>query len=780
MTPLLRFKFLLLFGFMALVTKPVLATHSSASGEISYRWSPIPTDSNRYEINVSLFDVNTPSAGLSNTQLLCVSSTCFPDSIYSLSSIMPPPGMRNPSGPLHAWKVFGRDDCLSPNVYGSANSAYHYSGFVSLPGRCPEYRFSISGDMRIGSDNLNTNVSFFFIDAFLNNWDGPNSSPQFTGPAEVGLCLNPGSNGLQYFDQGAQDLDQDSIVFKLASPLAVSSYAGLCGPGTIVPHYAGFNASNPIPGNPGLQLNPADGLCSINPTQQGNYWVRFEVEDWRFKASQAQWVHVGTSVRDLYIRVSPLCRPFNPNSMNLSSSASSYGGRTSYSASQVDSIINSYGINQIARDTSYGAQIPFYDTVSCLESSLPFELDVALLKSSIDPTDFRLVGPDSVPIPIVAVNYSGTGLFTDSLELVLHQAFNQEGNYLLQLRQGNDGNVLITQCGGELPEFSSILIPVAGCPVPPSPPQYQLNQVTTRDDLNLMLHWTAGPELQDPQAGQLFQSWTIYESENFGPWQIEAQLGDPYARRYEKDFGGSTAEIDSRNYRYKIELEYDGKAWGKTRACGNILLAKNNTVSTAQGESLYLSWNRYICLPPERTDYYMQFAKYDGGIHPNWDRPVIVTDTNAVISIPKSAGSGLFAVRIYARDRMNRLLPSESNWVLHSISIDPSQFAGAATSWIIPKIITPNGDGLNDNFFFIIPPADAGVQQITLRIYDRSGQLQFEDLAYQNRNNANLGWNGVNMNGQNMANGTYFYLISYQDPNTGNNVQIPGSVTVRR
>ena len=162
---------------------------------------------------------------------------------------------------------------------------------------------------------------------------------------------------------------------------------------------------------------------------------------------------------------------------------------------------------------------------------MPFKLDVALLKSSIDPTDFRLIGPDSVPVPIVAANYSGTGLFTDSLELVLHQAFNQEGNYLLQLRQGNDGNVLITQCGGELSELPSVLIPVAGCPIPPSPPQYQLNQVTTRDDLNLMLHWTAGPKLQDPQAGQLFQSWTIYESENFGPWQVEAQLSDPYTRR---------------------------------------------------------------------------------------------------------------------------------------------------------------------------------------------------------------------------------------------------------
>ncbi|MEC8616462.1 MAG: gliding motility-associated C-terminal domain-containing protein [Bacteroidota bacterium] len=72
----------------------------------------------------------------------------------------------------------------------------------------------------------------------------------------------------------------------------------------------------------------------------------------------------------------------------------------------------------------------------------------------------------------------------------------------------------------------------------------------------------------------------------------------------------------------------------------------------------------------------------------------------------------------------------------------------------IPNIITPNGDLNNDVFYThyaeIYP-------DVTLIVYNRWGRLVFEKSNYRND------WNGVKNNGTTLPDGTYFYILSFDN-----------------
>jgi len=67
----------------------------------------------------------------------------------------------------------------------------------------------------------------------------------------------------------------------------------------------------------------------------------------------------------------------------------------------------------------------------------------------------------------------------------------------------------------------------------------------------------------------------------------------------------------------------------------------------------------------------------------------------------------------------------------------------------IPNVFTPNGDGVNDTFY--IP--SKGIIEFDMKIYDRWGILLFESTS------SIKGWDGKTKNGNNVSDGTYYYLI---------------------
>jgi gliding motility-associated-like protein len=71
----------------------------------------------------------------------------------------------------------------------------------------------------------------------------------------------------------------------------------------------------------------------------------------------------------------------------------------------------------------------------------------------------------------------------------------------------------------------------------------------------------------------------------------------------------------------------------------------------------------------------------------------------------------------------------------------------------IPNVFTPNEDGNNDLFFVRM----ANLSSIKFSVYDRWGNLVYE---LENSNNGNIEWNGKNQYGKDVAEGTYFYIVT--------------------
>lgn len=105
------------------------------------------------------------------------------------------------------------------------------------------------------------------------------------------------------------------------------------------------------------------------------------------------------------------------------------------------------------------------------------------------------------------------------------------------------------------------------------------------------------------------------------------------------------------------------------------------------------------------------------------------------------------------------------------VSTDTIQYwAGDCAYMVYPNIITPNNDFLNDTF---LPVTAVQVLKFNIIIYDRWGTEVFSNDNYT------IGWDGTNKNGNDVSDGTYFYVIKYSG--ISNEVRdLKGTVQVTR
>ena len=88
----------------------------------------------------------------------------------------------------------------------------------------------------------------------------------------------------------------------------------------------------------------------------------------------------------------------------------------------------------------------------------------------------------------------------------------------------------------------------------------------------------------------------------------------------------------------------------------------------------------------------------------------------------------------------------------------------------VPTAFTPNNDGLND---FLYPLNAYKADNLEFRIYNRYGQMVFETTNWLNK------WDGK-INGKPQASGTYVWMLSYTDHDSGKNIFLKGtSVLIR-
>lgn len=123
----------------------------------------------------------------------------------------------------------------------------------------------------------------------------------------------------------------------------------------------------------------------------------------------------------------------------------------------------------------------------------------------------------------------------------------------------------------------------------------------------------------------------------------------------------------------------------------------------------------------------------------NWTGPNGYSNTQNPITITRAV-IGTYNVTITSQDGCS---------VSQSIDV-------VRTFCEIPNVITPNNDGSNDEFDL------TGFDIKNLEIYSRWGRLVFDKNNYSNE------WHGQNNKGEKLPDGTYFYLITYNNLETVN------------
>jgi gliding motility-associated-like protein len=83
--------------------------------------------------------------------------------------------------------------------------------------------------------------------------------------------------------------------------------------------------------------------------------------------------------------------------------------------------------------------------------------------------------------------------------------------------------------------------------------------------------------------------------------------------------------------------------------------------------------------------------------------------------------------------------------------------------YILPNAFTPNGDSEND-LFKPVRSRTRYISKVDFKVFNRWGQMVFETSKPQ------LEWNGKNLNGSDLAEGTYFYKCLVYEKRVGGEV----------
>jgi len=175
--------------------------------------------------------------------------------------------------------------------------------------------------------------------------------------------------------------------------------------------------------------------------------------------------------------------------------------------------------------------------------------------------------------------------------------------------------------------------------------------------------------------------------------------------------------------------------------CATVLTVTNicdQGVTCAEGNLFNtLQWKNPVEICPEATDV----AGYNVYYAPTQGAPFqLITSIEGAFKIdyqhmPEFGLAGCYYITSFDAKRNE----SDSSNV---VCVDNCPF------YSLPNTFTPNGDGQNDLFR---PYPYCFIETVDFKVFNRWGQLVFQTT------NPNLEWNGENLEGKELADGTYYY-----------------------
>lgn len=753
------------FALFLLGTQDAMASHT-AGGSITYDYIGDSTGvPYQYCITLVLYR-REQGIGLGTTQPISISSSCFGTQNVTLTQ---PPGIPQGVTPRGDTNCIDQSD---PGYNTAKIEEYIYTGCVTLPGKCSDYVFS--WELCCRNSNITNLVGAsgyeLYLESKLNNTLGPNDSPYFLNPGAKFFCVGQPFT----WSQAATEPDQDSMVFTLAQPWG--------GPNQPIPWAPGYSTLQPMTTANGFNFNPATGVFVFTPTQPEVDVVKIVVEEYRFDTVFFSWLLVGTAIREMQIPILGTCNPIASSGVNISQGITTGGTTSQKIMVNGDSLISAFGIDSIADFGGGQAEIDIIG-YECFDSIVKVKVNGDLKCSSISPdgTDFRLIGPDSVLRPIVGIqNNCKTTLLTDEVDLYLHKPLDVNGDYLLQIKQGNDGSTIENECGYGVKEFFSIIIRVTNCPKL----KYDIKNVSVEWDQNVHIDWWVDPSSITLETDKLFTNWTIMRSNGdnpvFYPLVTLDGPGDVTRRSY-VDTSLEMYNLDQLHYRYIVQLVQNFDAKPPTRNVRTILLTDTANADSSGQEFTWTYYNGW-----KSPSYTIYVAKKDTtSPTPTWEAFGRGPDSNyfkeewLYPSPVDETNSGLYIFKVEAEDENDPAnnFTSESNWVYIDIPYTLIPPPIPPDSLLVPNVFTPNGDGINDVFY--VGGAN-GYTKVSIEVFNRWGKRVFSNSEDKNREVSQACfWDGTDMgSGEVLGDGVYFYIVNATDDVTGNSESLKGQVNI--
>ena len=315
--------------------------------------------------------------------------------------------------PEVAINIVPSNACVSttPTCPGSNGDVeeHIYEVVITLPSAAVDWRFRWQECCRNNVSNLQGgNAQSIYVSALLNNIDAPaNNSPWFNNLAYTRFCVG----NAFYYDQGAVEVDGDSLYFEMVAAEGVTLTTCPFVPVDLL-YVSPYTATQPVATIDSFTVNHQTGLVYFRPAmvQIGVFCVL--VQEFR------NGILVGEVKRDIQINIVPQCLPIIP--------------------SFIDTILTVNGNGGIqAGCNDYQIILPFDTNFQC---------------ASAMPSDFRTINPIGIPNPCISVQpVNCTNGQTDSLLLTFLNPLSVGTTYLW-VKKGFDGNTLLSECGAEMSE----------------------------------------------------------------------------------------------------------------------------------------------------------------------------------------------------------------------------------------------------------------------------------------------------------------------------------------
>jgi gliding motility-associated-like protein len=353
-------------------------------------------------------------------------------------------------------------------------------------------------------------------------------------------------------------------------------------------------------------------------------------------------------------------------------------------------------------------------------------------------SEFRLYDPDGdlVQIQEARPDTCISDGRTRNIWLRLTKGFEKNGRYYLVSRKGTDNNTFGNRCDLFMNEFDTLTILVSGCPDYRAPLLLENVTLDTINENAVILNWKIDP-VNDTLNRAWFNGYNLFRyqpGENIlrftNRFWIETHVDtlrhrDVYAPVLPRD------QIQSYNLNLNLINGFQNQ---RSKTVSTIRLL--NEPASSIDDSLYiLKWNHYVGWDSAKYNLELfDLNRPDAG----WQIVMQGVDDTSV-SYRKPFKKGRYSVRIFT-ERSDNVYRSYSNVLFFNVPFKEV---------IIPNVITPNGDEINDElkikYLYLYPGSK-------LKIFNRWNQLVFFSDDYQND------WRADGLEA-----GTYYYILEVLD-----------------